>query len=254
MVIVRLRGDLGNQMCQYSVGRIIAEHKKYSLKLDESDDGWKNVLHENFPNTTIPNGAEVTTNPISIGPNLYHLEYDVLFNHSGLIFLHGYWQKHYLFTPYESRIKEWFSYDDTAHEKPDADDIVIHCRFPTSALDHTIISPITTFIDIVNTLNYRKCVVVTDRPDNPMLDQFKCLNNVVIRSKSRMEDFTFLKHARRLIISQSSFSWWASFLGNQEKVYVPLTFADEPIYWKAKPGQEDTEFIPTNDKYVKFYI
>jgi hypothetical protein len=114
------------------------------------------------------------------------------------------------------------------------------------------------FANIVNTLtkDYARCIIVTDAPNHPLLDGFREIKNVVIRNKSRMEDFAFMKYAKRLILSQSTFSWWASFLGDQEKVYAPLTINNNvPHYWKATPTLlNDVDLIPDNNKYIKFYI
>lgn len=255
MIIQRLKGDLGNQMCQYAIGRIIAEHKGYTLKLDETDDGWKNILPDFFPNYKTITGKEVSHNQIFIGTNLNHLDLEMLFQHDGMIFLHGFWQKHYLYAPYRDRLKEWFSYDDSKHDRPDKNDLVIHMRL-AKIDEHKIVPPIETFIDIANTLSYDKCVVVTDVPDSPLLTPLLSLKNASIRSKTRMEDFTFLKYARQLIISQSSYGWWAAFLGDPEKVYAPVTVdPNVPNYWKAKPDfVKDVDLIPSDSKFVKFYI
>jgi len=262
MVITHLKGDLGNQMCQYAVGRIIAEKKGYCLQLDDRDisdtNPSKDALFKCFPNLRLVKGQEITTNPILFGPDLQHLDLECAFNHSGLICLHGYWQKYYLYTPYVSQIRDWFSYDESTYEKPDNDDIIVHARLGASferILEYEI-CPIKHIIDIINTLNYNKCVIVSERLDNPRLKEFGCIKNVIFRSKSRMDDFTFMKYAKRLIISQSSFSWWASFLGDQDKVYVPLKINGGPDFaWKQTPELfYDIDFVPTNDKYVKFYI
>lgn len=255
MVVVRLKGDFGNQMCQYALGRIIAEQKGHSLILDESNDGWKNVLPDLFPNFKLPVGKRITSNQIMIGPNLQHLDLTFAINHPGLLFLHGYWQKHYFYTPYVSQIREWFYYDDSSHDKPGPDNLVIHCRL-AKLNEHHIKPPIHNFVDISKTIEYDKCIIVTDDPNSPLLKEFDGIKNMSIRSKSRMEDFTFLRYAKQLIISQSSYSWWASFLGNQQKVYAPLTIDPSvPSYWKAKPNLiNDPELIPDNEKYVKFYI
>lgn len=255
MIVVRLKGDLGNQMCQYAIGRIIAEKKNYTLKLDETDDGWKNILPDFFPNYKKIIGKEIMYNPIYIGPNLNHLDMEMLFNYDGFIFLHGFWQKYYLYTKYIEKLKEWYTYDDSNYEKPEKDDLVIHVRL-FKINEHKIIPPILTFIDIANTLTYKRCFIVTDVPDSPLLLPLLNLKNSIIRSKTRMEDFTFLKHARKLIISQSSFSWWASFLGNADKVYSPLTIdINTPHYWKLNPDKiKDVDLIESGEKFVKFII
>jgi hypothetical protein len=260
MVIVRLKGETGNQMCQYTIGRIIAERKGYCLRLDSSDDGWKNSIFEYFPNTKELEGKQVNTNHLMIGPNLNHIDLEQAFNHDGLIFLHGFWQKHYLYYPYREQIKKWFEYDESKYEKPGNDDVVVHCRLGETEdrlkenIEEGRIAPIKVFKDIINTLDYNKCIVLTDAPNCYLLDDLRTIKNVTIKSGSKMSDFTYMKCAKRLILSQSSFSWWASFLGEQEKVYAPLTLDNPVHFWQAKPTLHQNDLIPTNEKYIKFYI
>jgi hypothetical protein len=45
----------------------------------------------------------------------------------------------------------------------------------------------------------------------------------VVNSASTLEDFALQMRARRLIISQSSFNWWAAFLGEPEMIIAPAT-------------------------------
>jgi hypothetical protein len=53
-----------------------------------------------------------------------------------------------------------------------------------------------------------------------------------------------------LLISQSTFSWWAAFLGSQEQVYVPYSKIDKGM-WKITPEMDDVDLIPSNNKFIK---
>lgn len=75
------------------------------------------------------------------------------------------------------------------------------------------------------------------------------IKNLKVISQGEIEDFTFLKYSKKLIMSHSTFSWWASFLGDQEKVYVPMY--KHKGWWKTNPGLDDVDLIYDSDKYIK---
>jgi hypothetical protein len=63
-----------------------------------------------------------------------------------------------------------------------------------------------------------------------------------------------LLKANQILISQSTFSWWAAFLGNQNKVYVPLYASSTGYPWKLNPDIDDIDLIPSSSKFVKVQI
>lgn len=257
MVIIGIKAELGNVMFQYAFGRIIAEKKGYKLLFDESLAYVRmEEFFKTFPNATIPDGKEVVDNIMFVGCDLQHLDLNTVLNHSGGVHLQGYWQKHHYYFPYRDQIREWFKYDDSMHEKPDVDDIVVHYRAKFNpGIIAEYITPVPKFLEILKRLDYKNCVIVTDLPMSPQLDVFKTeLKNVVVRAGTLLEDFTYMKYAKRLVLAQSTFSWWAAFLGNPDKVYAPMSLVPAPCCWKAYPDVQDIDLIPLNNTYeiVKF--
>jgi hypothetical protein len=61
--------------------------------------------------------------------------------------------------------------------------------------------------------------------------------NVVSDSRA-MKDFYTLLNSENIAISQSSFSWWAAFLGEHKKIIFPIT--NEGM-WKKNPDQDDID-------------
>jgi hypothetical protein len=234
-------------------GRIIAEHKKFKLSYVENPGEVKfSRLQEIFPNVVLIDGEVNTNNVIFFGPDLQYIDLEAAYNHIGGIHLYGYWQKYYYYLPYRDKIREWFKYDDNSYAKPDADDIVIHIRGKYSAGNVVeLLVPIPLFVETVKKLDYKNCILVTNEVTPGLLKSFEGVRNVKIQSGTQMEDFTFMKHAKRLIMSQSTFSWWAMFLGNPDKVYVPLSIRNYPCAWKMFPAKEDIDLIPMSDEYIR---
>lgn len=63
------------------------------------------------------------------------------------------------------------------------------------------------------------CIVVTD--DIKYVESLGLKFKDII-SKSPYEDFIFMANAERLCISNSTFSWWAGFLGMHKQVLIPI--------------------------------
>jgi len=72
---------------------------------------------------------------------------------------------------------------------------------------------------------------------------------VVCRDRSAPnEDFAELLQFKQLIITNSTFSWWAAYLGNADTVYVPndfgVTYRDNCDLTKV-PGKKTIEYKVT---------
>jgi hypothetical protein len=257
MITVQFKGGMGNQMFQYSIGRIIAEAKGYKLEILDPDNR-KELLFNNFPfvNTAGVVGKEIKDNTMAVAHDLQYMDMDAVLGHGGHVFLHGYWQKYYYYTPHKEKIQKWFDYPDDQYEKPEPEDVVMHVRLGDQLKPERIGLPETVqpFINVLNTIPHKRCILLSDEPDEPYLAPLRALPNVTVKHGTQMGDFTMLKYAKRAIISQSTYAWWATFLGNPDKVWAPLTASQQRALWKACPAVQDIDLIPLNDAYNIFKI
>jgi hypothetical protein len=63
--------------------------------------------------------------------------------------------------------------------------------------------------------------IVTDDRYDPFLRKFFTWKPKFFNGTA-LEALRFMSHSRQLVISQSSFSWWPTFLGDVERVICPL--------------------------------
>lgn len=82
-----------------------------------------------------------------------------------------------------------------------------------------------------------KLIFVTDDPDW-VYNSFNGLKNFEIISNSEISDFQTLIYADFLVLSNSSFSWWAAFLSNLEDTKIIA-----PDYWMGR--KKSLLFPPT---------
>lgn len=93
----------------------------------------------------------------------------------------------------------------------------------------------------------RPLVIATD--DKVRLDQFLADNGIdrsahVLQFENPLLDFYMLSRARRIAISNSSFSWWAAYLGApKERIIAPQRY-----YW-FRQSERANPFWDTRDLY-----
>jgi hypothetical protein len=252
MITAKLIGGLGNTMFQYAIARIIADQKQCNLLVEGID-----TLTKFFPNAVnITDRMNLYGNILEIGykskeKHLHNINMSEAFHHNGPINIEGFFQKYELYKNYKTVIKTWFSYDESHFKKPTKNDLVIHYRLT----DYTSLNwhlPPEAFIETIQKENiqYDNCYITTDQPNHPFIQQLLKKNMVVV-NQNELADFTLLKYAKQLIVSHSSFSWWASFLGEQDKVYIPM-YKNSTSIWKTFPNEvDDVDLIPNNTKYIK---
>jgi hypothetical protein len=255
MVCADLIGGLGNNMFQYVIARTIADAKKYNLHINNIEN-----LQQYFSNVcNISERSNVEDNTLNVGYNscsktVQYFDVSEALQHQGKISFSGFFQKSDFYKDQIVAARNIFNYDESNFEKPSENDIVLHVRLGDYVALNWFLHP-EIFISIIERckITYDKCFIVTDEPHNPMLHAFSKLENVYLKSQSLLKDFTFLKNAKRLIISQSTFGWWGAVLGNADQVFVPLT-RNYHHPWKINPGLDDIDLVLSNDRFTKVFV
>jgi hypothetical protein len=240
-------GRMGNRMFQYAFARILSEMKKCPMHAEPLLN-FKNTLNT-LPLASPSSNAIYTRNYGS-----HTVDMNELVHSSRDIVVNSYVQKWFYYVAFQEEIKKWFHLDIENHTKPANDELVIHVRETDyNAIGMTF--PAELYVNAVKKLGYSKNTVVTDNFESPIalalkdmgcsilsdkyVDTFSYVNNDNI-----MRDFIYMMMAGHLLISHSSFSWWAAFLGNHDKVYCPVT--ERQCMWKKNPGKDDSDLMMGN--------
>ena len=115
---------------------------------------------------------------------------------------------------------------------------------------------------LINDSKFTDVVIVTDNSDCDTVkrlvsDGCKVNTEGTVRTfdyvsdQRAMNDFNVLLHSENIAISQSSFSWWAAFLGNHNKVFLPYKINGG--MWSLEPGPDDIDLYinrPNSIKYI----
>ena len=236
---------LGNRLFQYCWSREIAERKGYMLVSNP-------IL--GFPITY--NNIEGTQNFYNIlstpeATQLFDME--SIYRHDGQILVKGYSQRYEFYIENKENIKRWlFIEDEHLYEKPNEKDLILNIRLG----DYVGIGwdiDIKYYIDIIKKETYENVIIVCDDPKNPklsILTEMGCIikDNSNHGNMKFLADFVFVKNAKKCVIANSTFSWWATFLGDAETIYFPCI----KFPWISNPGKNDVDLRVYDEKRYKF--
>lgn len=234
--VVETGGRLGNQMFEYTFGRIIAEELGFkfthNLKAYELDN--------NFKVPRIILGKEIHQ-PIQSINGVHTWAPDLLDNiikdkSDRKILLHGFFQKYVYYKNYKHKLKEWFKFDINKFNSPDT--IGVHIRkgdFKGSISDMSD----EYYIGLLKNETFENILLTSDEPNHPTLHRIRNeFKNVILFNDTPYKTLETFVCLDKLITSYGTFSWWMGFLGKASRVYMPskvmheidLRVTDEPRY------------------------
>jgi len=231
-------GRMGNRMFQYAFGLIVSRLREDAL------------LSDGLPNFNIPATTSdfQINNPLStriFGNNTADLQQ--LIDHQGDIIVNSFVQKAEFFIHYRDLLRNAFKAADTI--SCNEGKLVVHIR-------ETDYQQINCFLGydfyrrLINNSGLTDVIIVTDNSNceavQRLLSEGCTLNSegYVGSFNSNcdnrgMYDFRTLLTSENIAISQSSFSWWAAFLGTHKKIIFP--YRTSSGMWKVDPGPDDVD-------------
>lgn len=237
---------LGNRLFQYCWARQIAEKKGFYFKTNPIP-GFIETYND-------ISGIKFFENELVTPEATQIFDMDKIYNHLGKVIVSGYSQRYEYYVDNKKNIKKWLKIEDEdSYEIPDEDDIVVNVRLG----DYVSLGwdlPIEYYEEMLKNEKYKKAYVVCDEPQNSKLDKLismGCIikDNTMYKNKKYIADFVFVKNAKKLIIANSTFSWWAAFLG-EAKVYYPCI----KFPWIPNPSKNDVNLeVFDEDRYNFVY-
>ncbi len=218
MVEVRYLGRLGNNLFQYCLGRIIAERLGYRLSAKPIPG---------FPATQdTVEGSDYASYPVqeltgSMG-QIIDLQAIVNDKTRRKIVLNGYFQRYEYYQPYKDVIRTRWLVDSipAPHEVISPGDVAVTIRLLDYFYNYNSMLPFSYYEQALEHSGFERVFICTDEPAHPFLKRFARYKPVII-SKSPLDQFKFIASCNKIIVSQSSFFWWAAFLSKAREVYLP---------------------------------
>ncbi len=214
MIQVRYKGRLGNQLFQYCFGRILAEQLGYRLDA-EPVEGFSGTCEK------VSGTEHDESNPLIFsGVEYPDIEQLLRERPNRRIIINAYLQRYAYYAHHLEKIRKWLRL--TNYDRRDfsagPDSLTIHIRLGDYLKCHWTLAP-EYYIQQIETIPHQSLVIVTDSPDSTFLEQFTQYQPRIVHG-AILADFKWLLNAQRLVLSQSTFGWWAALLSDAE-VWMP---------------------------------
>ncbi len=244
VVAINLPALLGNRLWGFCVAKIIATELNYDLHC-KPIYGFPNTYsyQESYPSNNY--GWETNTHDQEIDMN------GIIQNKSDRnIRLKGYFQRYSYIEKYADIIRnDWLKIDPALLHKIDPDDIVVHIRFHAGQVPMKF----EYYQQALSMTYYKQLYICTEQPHHPFLKNFEPYNPIIVSTrdfdsyfhhiswdettKMNVDDFGFMASFNKIIISYSTYAWWAAFLSNATEIYAPWSSTGNTHYGKVNESR-----------------
>jgi hypothetical protein len=215
MIEVRYKDRLGNNLFQYCLGRILAEELGFALQA-KPIQGFPNTA-EKIEGLSVREPAQILTG------HMIEREAIRADRSPRRIVLDGWFQRYEYYRRWRDRIRQWLTFDPAVRAPAIKPEVVVHVR----RADYVPLGwalPSSFYHEALETLlphSGEDVWIVSDDRYDPFLRQFSKWKPKFFYGTT-LETMLLMSRARQLVMSQSTFSWWPTFLGDADKVICPL--------------------------------
>lgn len=267
MIIVKLKGGLGNQMFQYAMGRNLAIERNDILKLDKSSfetqvsnntkRSYGLYFYNIVENIALPEEIYDLTNQSLAGSRNkrvitenVHYSYNPIISDAKDIYLIGYWQNENYFSRIQQDLQKEFSlksfYDthlmDQVNKKSS---VAVHVR-----RGDYFLNPKYSMYQVCDRRYYISCIdIMKEYISNPFFFFFSddpewVQENIVpqknfamISGENENIDLWIMQNCKHFILSNSTFGWWGAWLSKSEDkiVLAPDKWVNNDIFNNLDP-------------------
>lgn len=253
MVEVRYDGGLGNYLFQYCFGRILAERLGYRLQA---------APIPGFPGTQEEvRGADHSDREALVlrgqKPDLSPLEVPGV---ARRVVCSGYFQRYEYYRPHAARIKSWLAVRDEIPDQVSPADIVLSIRRGRDYIPRFGL-PLSFYEEALRTVPHGRVYICTNEPDDPFVRHLASRHGATIRAGSfqggkilpdywsgALDNLLFIMKFRNIVVSNSSFSWWAAYLSSAERIVYPIPASG--LWARDDPVSGDLSLEVDEPRYV----
>lgn len=253
-VQVRYDGRLGNRLAQYCLGRIVADELGFALFAPPLPGfpGAQAVAAQ-FEGRLAPGDLALVK-----GGHRVDLHPVLADRRPRLVMLKGLFLRYEYFRPHKEAIRESWLRAGTPADPFEEDVLTIHVRAgdiwrPDGGKGvnpeyHAL--PFSFYADVVQRRSWKRVVVVTEDPGDLMVQKLRAAYDATVLSSSAVEDFARLRASTNLVLSVSSFAWWAAWLSRARRIYVPVAGLFDPGRAARRPWRMQQDlWVNDEDRY-----
>ena len=216
MITTNFVGRFGNNIFQYCIGKILADKLNYSL----------HIRNNKYGNVFLGQDGITHRGPIVRLSGMTVDLYNIKQYENKRIELNGFFQRYEYYQPYKDKILSWLNLPEFNLEYPTPNDLVVHVRggdlLSGPYNNSHPPGPFAYYNKIIEQSKFDKLYIITENTNDPVAQKIYNRFDSVMISRSVLEDFDFLLHSSRVILSLSTLSWWATYLGCAKEVHFPL--------------------------------
>ena len=252
MISCVLQGGLGNQMFQIAatVGTSLKYGIPYGINLNNCYTPNQGFTANKYTNTFFKNVKTIDNQNHNTVYNEPKFSFDEIPNQDKLL-IKGYFQSERYFLDYKNEIKNLFyiSEEDKTivnnffnDNNIEGKKTCVHIRrgdYLKYSSFHNVCN-LDYYLKAITTIGDGSFIFVSD-DINWVKENFKSENYYFVDFNNELLDFTLMTMCNNVVISNSSFSWWGSYLNNNENKTII-----SPYRWFGPKGPKDTQ-----DLYLK---
>ncbi|MEM7195594.1 MAG: alpha-1,2-fucosyltransferase [Pseudomonadota bacterium] len=230
-VEVKFMGRLANRLFQYCFGRIIADALQFDLSSQKIPD---------FDAAVSVKRSEPMISSKALETEIFEghiVNLEEIFEKKTprIIRLQGYFQRYEYYKDHKDQIREWLQTSVTDKIASDKysfgdKDLTISIRsgdiwqHPEKKTVHGgyCALPYSFYQEIIESEEWDQIYIVTEDPSDLMIRKLVEEYSCIVYSNSPVEDFCILKSSKNIVLSVSTFAWWASWLSEASQVFMPI--------------------------------
>lgn len=236
--------NFGNKLFIYGISRYIAEYYGLRFERDNYFSIYRGKEVYDFPYGNLE-GKEISE-PEFVIHDWVNYTFERLISEckDKRVIWAGYYLRYDILKPIKNYIKNL--YKDLTLPADNKNDVVILLR--NSNQDSTFSLPDDYYVNILKNLKFDNLYVSYDHLEKhtQLLDKLSCYSPILLDLNS-MDLLRTITSKKTLLCCQGTYSFWAAFLSNAEKIYWPIT--------KIGPNRLDDPYVKLNiddDNRIEF--
>ena len=126
------------------------------------------------------------------------------------------------------------------------DDLIVHVRLGDVVGLRNRLLTFDYFDIILRNIKANRLFITSDSIQHPLLRPFDKYSPIYLSLPNSVQTFNFIRLFNRIAISQSSYSWWASYLSNAKEIYYPVTSNG---LWSVT-SRNDEDYRVNEERYI----
>lgn len=239
MVEVIYDGNLGNNLFQYCFGRILAEKLGYCLNAQPISG---------FPGTYDRVSGHDNNGARKVIVRGQKVDAEIFRPHGPPrhIVLTGYFQRAEYYIDHQTEIRRWLRLPKQTFDRVSPTDLVMGVRRGRDYIpQHGL--PLSFYEDALRLCSYDNLFICTNDASDRFVQYLASKYGATVRPPNPLDNFAFIGQFRHIIISNSTFLWWAAFLSDANQIIVPRP---QNGFWSQNdPVSRDIQLEIADERY-----